>query len=126
MTDDIVKVRMSRELVERFWARTDDGARVTVEWGEPDAEGFHEPIFTRHDDDKLVPPAADATPGCECEPMHVWPCPTIPRCDEPGCEQEATCGWPSDSGYRRTCGKHMREALHEWAVAHGAMPENPA
>ena len=29
-------------------------------------------------------------------------------CDEPGCNREATCGWPSPSGYRRTCGDHMR------------------
>jgi len=48
---------------------------------------------------------------CEwCIPRHEWPCPTIPRCDEPGCEQEATCGWPSDAGYRRTCGHHYRVA----------------
>lgn len=27
-------------------------------------------------------------------------------CDEPDCWATATCGWPSDSGYRTTCGKH--------------------
>ena len=33
-------------------------------------------------------------------------------CDEPGCTQQASCGWPTgdDSdewgGYRNTCGKH--------------------
>jgi len=27
-------------------------------------------------------------------------------CDEPGCNREATCGWPSPAGYRRTCGQH--------------------
>ncbi len=58
MSEDVVKVRMSRDLVEQFWARPADGARVTVDWGEPDAEGFHEPVFTRHDDDRLVPAAA--------------------------------------------------------------------
>ncbi len=31
-------------------------------------------------------------------------------CDEPGCNEEATCGWPSPSGYRTTCGEHMRSA----------------
>jgi len=53
-----------------------------------------------------------------CERQHVWPCPTIPRCDEPGCTDEATCGWPTrpggtgpNGGYRRTCGDHMRAAL---------------
>jgi hypothetical protein len=29
-------------------------------------------------------------------------------CDEPGCNQIATCGFPSPIGYRRTCGKHMQ------------------
>lgn len=27
-------------------------------------------------------------------------------CDEPGCTDEAGCGFPTESGYRRTCGKH--------------------
>jgi hypothetical protein len=52
-----------------------------------------------------------------CDPRHEWPCPTIPRCDEPGCEREATCGWPTrpggtsgNGGYRRTCGEHYRAA----------------
>jgi hypothetical protein len=47
-------------------------------------------------------------PHCVME--HVWPCPTIPRCDEPGCEKETSCGWPSPAGYRRTCGDHYRAA----------------
>lgn len=29
-------------------------------------------------------------------------------CDEPGCELEAHCGWPSPDGYRRTCGAHFK------------------
>ena len=36
-------------------------------------------------------------------------------CDEPGCRDEATCGWPTrpggtgpNGGYRRTCGKHWQ------------------
>lgn len=31
-------------------------------------------------------------------------------CDEPGCERNATCGFPAGAefgGYRRTCGKHL-------------------
>lgn len=28
-------------------------------------------------------------------------------CDEPGCIEQASCGAPSDSGYRRTCFDHM-------------------
>jgi hypothetical protein len=27
-------------------------------------------------------------------------------CDTPGCDNEASCGWPSDEGYRRTCWEH--------------------
>jgi len=27
-------------------------------------------------------------------------------CDEPGCYDQATCGWPSGDDYRRTCGSH--------------------
>lgn len=27
-------------------------------------------------------------------------------CDEPGCFEHANCGWPSDTGYRRTCYEH--------------------
>jgi hypothetical protein len=32
-------------------------------------------------------------------------------CDEPGCQREATCGWPSrlENRYRRTCFLHMEE-----------------
>jgi Zn finger protein HypA/HybF involved in hydrogenase expression len=28
-------------------------------------------------------------------------------CDEPGCNREATCGFPDPGGYRRTCHKHF-------------------
>lgn len=28
-------------------------------------------------------------------------------CDEDGCKSDATCGWPSNPAYRRTCHKHM-------------------
>jgi hypothetical protein len=27
-------------------------------------------------------------------------------CDELGCKRRADCGWPSPTGYRRTCGEH--------------------
>ena len=30
------------------------------------------------------------------------------QCDERGCRKQATCGWPTNGGYRRTCGDHMR------------------
>lgn len=31
-------------------------------------------------------------------------------CDEPECKQPATCGFPTDNGYRRTCFKHSKLA----------------
>mgnify|MGYP001569572096 CR=1 FL=1 len=35
------------------------------------------------------------------------PAPKYLVCDEPGCGNQATCGWPLKTGYRRTCGNHM-------------------
>jgi hypothetical protein len=32
-------------------------------------------------------------------------------CDEPDCGERSTCGFPTDKGYRRTCGEHYRAAL---------------
>lgn len=29
-------------------------------------------------------------------------------CDEPGCYREVSAGFPTDNGYRRTCGEHYR------------------
>jgi len=34
---------------------------------------------------------------------------TLNMCDEADCYDEASCGWPSDKGYRRTCGKHYKK-----------------
>lgn len=33
-------------------------------------------------------------------------------CDESGCKEEATCGWPSKDGYRTTCYKHSSFSLN--------------
>jgi hypothetical protein len=47
-------------------------------------------------------------------------------CDEPGCTEQATCGFPVDDeafgGYRRTCGKHWREAAQKPANAELTCP----
>ena len=44
--------------------------------------------------------------GCpKCEEVNT----IRVACDEHGCWEVATCGWPSPSGYRRTCGKHMEQ-----------------
>ena len=32
-------------------------------------------------------------------------------CDEPGCNEQATCGFPTETVYRRTCGDHYRKQV---------------
>ena len=44
--------------IEHFASRTDDGYRITGEWGEPDENGWYSPIFTVHADDRLQAEAA--------------------------------------------------------------------
>lgn len=41
----------------------------------------------------------------------------ITTCDEPGCWRETSCGTPTPTGYRRTCGQHApwRKAEEEQA-----------
>lgn len=47
--------------------------------------------------------AGDTIVGCpKCKAVED----IANACDEPGCGQEATCGFPAPGGYRRTCGKH--------------------
>ena len=45
---------------------------------------------------------------------EVWGCPSCldvecleQVCDVEGCWEMYSCGWPSPTGYRQTCGKHM-------------------
>jgi len=45
----------SENLFEHWGTRTEDGRRLTVEWGEPRPEGWYEPVLTAHADDTLVP-----------------------------------------------------------------------
>ena len=49
----------------------------------------------------------DTISGC---PSCRSACEFTQICDEPGCANGAGCGWPSDSGYRRTCFKHSKFA----------------
>ena len=66
-----------------------------------------------HDDDILYAPSP-------FEPQFtIYACPkckTIEQlrgcCDEPGCWEQDTCGTPTPSGYRRTCGKHMPNSIN--------------
>ena len=54
--------------------------------------------------DKVKDPRGDDTwrvcPKCRT-PEHI-----TMACDEPGCERESSCSFPTDAGYRRTCFQH--------------------
>lgn len=39
--------------------------------------------------------------------------PVINLCDEPGCYQHVSCGFPTDGGYRRTCSDHSNFKLNK-------------
>ena len=41
-----------------------------------------------------------ACPDCRYQTLHTC-------CDEPLCYNQDTCGTPTPTGYRRTCGKHV-------------------
>jgi len=46
---------------------------------------------------------ADIITGCpNCKSIDSF----VRVCDEPECQFEATCGWPSADGYRQTCSRH--------------------
>ena len=42
------------DLLSTWGTRTNDGARLTAEWGKPDADGIYEPMFTRHDEGAVL------------------------------------------------------------------------
>jgi hypothetical protein len=54
--------------------------------------------------DKVKDPDGDDTwrvcPRCRT-PEHIGMV-----CDEPGCNEETSCGFPTGAGYRHTCYKH--------------------
>jgi hypothetical protein len=47
---------------------------------------------------------ADTVTGCpECKSVESF----VRLCDVAGCMRHTSCGWPSTTGYRHTCGYHM-------------------
>gem|GEM_PF-2160498 len=104
------------DLIHEAWgvianAGGGDWSKETPEWRSA-AANFSDKMHAA----TLATPAPDTLDvECpHCVVSHEWPCPTIGRCDEPGCGREATCGWPTrpggtgpNGGYRRTCGDHM-------------------
>lgn len=46
--------------------------------------------------------------GCpKCKDINTF----IQVCDEPHCKNVATCGTPTEQGYRHVCGNHYREIV---------------
>lgn len=37
-----------------------------------------------------------------------YPMPEELICDQEGCRKRSTCGFPTETGYKRTCGAHYR------------------
>lgn len=52
--EEVIKVRMSKDLAEHLFTRDDKGNKLTVEWGEPDEEGFYNPIIHIDYDDNIL------------------------------------------------------------------------
>jgi len=80
----------------------------------------HQRVFCRecdwHGDLEEVDHVYDPKPrpGIAADCWQVCPQCRTPEhigvvCDESGCEQEATCGTPTPSGYRQVCGFHYRQ-----------------
>ena len=51
-----------------------------------------------------VPDAREALAANDHEKLKK----VLSCCDEPGCYDQISCGWPSENGYRTTCGEHMK------------------
>ena len=49
-----LKVRMSREFAYQLFVRDAHGNKLTVEWGDPDDEGFYNPVFSVDYDDNVT------------------------------------------------------------------------
>jgi len=44
----------SENLLEQFGTRTEDGRKITAEWGDPNTDGWYSPTFTVTDDGYLL------------------------------------------------------------------------
>jgi hypothetical protein len=57
--DDSILIRVAPDLLSQIGTRTDDGFAITVEVGEPDAEGVYDPVFFAKDDGHVMVDADD-------------------------------------------------------------------
>jgi len=50
----IMKVRMTKEFAEQIFVRDGEGNKLSVEWGEPDADGFYNPTCLVDYEDNII------------------------------------------------------------------------
>ena len=50
----IMNVKMTKEFAEQIFVRDGKGNKLSVEWGEPDDEGFYVPTVSVDYDDNIV------------------------------------------------------------------------
>jgi hypothetical protein len=58
--EDTRPVLMSKVLMDTMALRTNEGYRLTWDWGEPDEDGFYIPVVTTHPDDNIAEQATHA------------------------------------------------------------------
>lgn len=93
-------------------ARAVDGERWAASFGGTmQSRYFCECGWRGNEDQILIAPnpfdGSDDLTGCpECKSTNS----VILACDEQGCWRKATCGTPTLSGYRQTCGDHIPNA----------------
>jgi secreted protein with Ig-like and vWFA domain len=58
----------SEDLFTMFGTRTEDGRKITAEWGDPTSDGWYTPIFTATDDGKRLVSEAELATALE----NVW------------------------------------------------------
>lgn len=56
-------ILVSEDILESWVTRTEDGRRITAEWGEQKPEGWYEPTFTATDDGMTVTTTERAATG---------------------------------------------------------------
>ena len=77
------KVRISPVVMAEMATRDNDGNRLHVDWGEPDADGFYDPVISVDYTDTLQPAAPAEGLAPHPGEHHDYRM-TCTRCGEPG------------------------------------------
>lgn len=52
--DNMVKIRVTKEFMERMFTRDNEGNKLSIEWGEVDEGGFYVPTIVVNYNDNIV------------------------------------------------------------------------